>query len=120
MSSCQQRKCFFIFVSIQKPTNTFNHLTNSNYKIYIFYFSYIFYFIVNLFYWQINTYLLTYLLTYQKMFCKSSSVTKIFPTGYFSAPITKIFSCQSGDSGFTKNELQKHFLRIFITKKILL
>ena len=58
MSSCQQQKCFFIFVSIQKPTNTFNLSSNSIYEIYIFYFSYIFYFIVNLFFhWQIYTYL---------------------------------------------------------------
>ena len=42
-------KVFFIFVSTQKPTYTFNHLTNSIYEIFIFYFSYIFYFIVGLF-----------------------------------------------------------------------
>ena len=45
----QTTKVFFIFASIQKPTNTLNLLTNSIYKIYIFYFSYIFCFIVNLF-----------------------------------------------------------------------
>ena len=50
---------FLIFVSIQKPTNTFNRLTNSIYEIYIFYFSYIFYFIVNLFF--IGKQILTYL-----------------------------------------------------------
>ena len=55
-------KLFFIFVSIQKPTNTFNRLTNSIYEIYIFYFSYISYFIVNLFFIE-NKYLLTYVLT---------------------------------------------------------
>ena len=54
-------KVFFIFVSIQKPTNTFNLSSNSIYEIYIFYFSYIFYFIVNLFF--IGKYILTYFLT---------------------------------------------------------
>ena len=53
---------FLIFVSIQKPTNTFNFSSNSIYEIYIFYFSYIFYFIVNLFF--IGKYILTYLLTW--------------------------------------------------------
>ena len=52
-------KVFFIFVSIQKPTNTFNLSSNSIYEIYIFYFSYIFYFIVNFFF--IGKYILTYL-----------------------------------------------------------
>ena len=43
--SANNKSVFLIFVSIQKPTNTFNRLTNSIYKIYIFYFSYIFHFI---------------------------------------------------------------------------
>ena len=55
-------KLFFIFVSIQKPTNTLNRLTNSIYEIYIFYFSYISYFIVNRFFIE-NKYFLTYVLT---------------------------------------------------------
>ena len=75
---------FLIFVSIQKPTNTFNRLTNSIYEIYIFCFSYIFYFIVNLFFIgkQILTYLLTYLLTYRlhQQRCQVNFLSYVFVT----------------------------------------
>ena len=51
-------KSVFIFVNIQKATNTLNLLTNTIYQISMFYFSYL---IMNLFFhWQINTCLLTY------------------------------------------------------------
>ena len=73
-------KVFFIFVSIRKPTNTLNHLTNSIYEIYIFCFSYIFYFIVNLFFIgkQILTYLLTYRLHQQR--CQVNFLSYVFVT----------------------------------------
>ena len=73
-------KVFFIFVSIRKPTNTLNHLTNSIYEIYIFCFSYIFYFIVNLFFIgkQILTYLLTYRLHQQR--CQVNFLSYLFVT----------------------------------------
>ena len=110
-------KVFFIFVSIQKPTNTLHLSTNSIHETYLFYFSYIFYFIVSLFFhWKINTYLsetslwgiiLTYhfIVQFKKLFSgvvNSHSVKKISKkkskiTLHVCSPIIK-FICHLGKS----------------------
>ena len=77
-------KVFFIIVDIQKPVNSLNRLTNSVYEIYIFYFSYIYYFILNVFFIdkQILTYLASLHFSYQ-LFCVIQGL-KIKPIYYCS------------------------------------